>query len=199
MAAQPLKRRLVEELEKRAAALSQERGEELTALDVVHDWVAAGRTMRDLSRELGKAIGRNLESSGVLTTWVHGQPGGRALMAQAREMAAHALAEETIEILEEADEEKSALLKARLRAENNRWLASKYNRRDYGETPPQLAVNLDFGSLHIDAMRQRRVEDGDTTPTLALPVPEAEYELVSDDKALEVQEANAEAARGDGH
>jgi hypothetical protein len=180
LAGQPLKRKIVEELERRAQAMSEEQGEPVTALDVVHDWVAAGRTMIDLAADVGKSIGHNLASSGVLTTWVHSTPGGKAMMAQAREIAAHALAEETVQILEDADEDKSALLKARLRAENNRWLASKWNRRDYGETPQVQVNNFDIGQLHIDAMRQRRLETGDTTPTLALPaaVEGQDYEVL---------------------
>ena len=179
MAGQPLKRKLVDELERRAARMSEEQGEPLSALDVIHDWVASGRTMKDLTAELGKAIGHNLQSSGVLTTWVHSQPGGKALLAQARELASHALVEETIDILDDAEDTKTGLMRAKLRAENNRWLAGKWNRKDYGEQPAQVAVTFDIGQLHIDAMRQRRIEQGDTTPTLALPAVEGQdYELL---------------------
>jgi hypothetical protein len=183
MAGQPLKRKLIEELERRAAALAEETGEPCSPLDVIHDWVAAGRTMRDLTIELGRAVGHQLSaSSGILTTWVNGTPEGRAMLAQARQIAAHALAEETMDILEDADDDKLALLKAKLRAENNRWLAGKWNREAYGETP-QVQVNnnrFDIGQLHIDAMRQRRIETGDTTPTLALPaaIEGADYEVM---------------------
>lgn len=180
MAGQPLKRKIIEELDRRAIALSEERGEPLGALDVVHDWVAAGRTMKDLLFELGRAVGhRFTESNGMLTVWVNSTPEGRAMLAQARELAAHELAEETVDILDRADEDKSALMKAKLRAENNRWLASKWNRKDYGETPPTVALSFDIGQLHIDAMRQRRIEMGDVSPTLALPAPEgADYEIL---------------------
>jgi hypothetical protein len=69
-----------------------------------------------------------------------------------------------------------------MRAENNRWLASKWNRKDYGEQPQVQINQIDIGQLHIDAMRQRRIEIGDTTPSLALPalaaVEGADYELM---------------------
>jgi hypothetical protein len=180
MAGQPLKRKLIEELERQAAEMSEEHGEPLGPLDVIHDWIAAGRTMRDLTIEVGKKVGHKLSaSSGILTTWVNSTPEGRAMLAQARKIAASALAEETVDILENADETKEALTKAKLRAENNRWLASKYDRETYGESAPQVALSFDIGQLHIDAMRQRRIETGDTTPTLALPAREGEdYEVL---------------------
>lgn len=170
MAGMPLKRKLVAELERRAVGMTEEVGEPCGPLDVVHDWVAAGRTLKDLTIELGKAVGHNLSAStGILTTWVNSTPEGRAMLAQAREIAAHVLAEETQDILDEADEDKEALMKAKLRAENNRWLASKWNRPVYGEQTPQVALSFDIGQLHIDAMRQRRLETGDQTPSLAIP------------------------------
>jgi hypothetical protein len=181
MAGQPLKRKLIEELERRAALMTDEHGEPCGPLDVIHDWVAAGRTMRDLTIDVGKDVGHKLSaSSGILTTWVNSTPEGRAMLAQAREIAAHALAEETLDILEQADEDKNALTKAKLRAENNRWLASKYNRRDYGETPQVQINQYDIGQLHIDAMRQRRLETGDQTPSLSLPpaVEGQDYEVL---------------------
>lgn len=171
MAGQPLKRRLIEELERRAVAASEEAGEPQGPLDVIHDWVASGGTMIDLTLDLAKRIGyTNIsERSGILSAWVNSTPEGRATLAQAREIAAHRLAEETEDILDQADETKEALAKAKLRAENKRWLASKWNRAVYGENVPQVAVSFDIGQLHIDAMRQRRLETGDQSPTLAIP------------------------------
>jgi hypothetical protein len=183
MAGMPLRRKLVAELERRAQAMADEIGEPAGPLDYLHDRIAAGASMRDITIELGAAVGHKLAAnSGIVTAWVNSTPEGRAMLAQARSLAAHALAEATIDILEEADEDKQALMKAKMRAENNRWLASKWNRKDYGEQPQVQINQIDIGQLHIDAMRQRRIEIGDTTPSLALPalaaVEGADYELM---------------------
>lgn len=178
MAGQPLKRKLIAELERRAQAATEERGEPVTVFDYISEWVSGGQTMRDLTLALGRAVGHDLAaSSGILTTWVNGTPEGRQMLIDARANAAHVLAEETIDILDEADEDKQALQKAKLRAENHRWLAGKWNRKDYGEQPQvQINNHLDIGQLHIDAMRQRRIEEGDATPSLAIPG--RDYELL---------------------
>ncbi len=180
MAAQPLKRKLIAELERRALEMGVEREEEVTVFDYIYDWVSSGQTMKDLTLALGKAVGHNLAaSSGILTSWVNSTPDGQEMLRRARANAAHLLAEEAGEIIDNAEDSKLGLLRARLRVDQNRWLAGKWNRKDYGETPAQVAINFDVGQLHIDAMRQRRIEEGDSTPTLALPAAEgADYEMV---------------------
>jgi hypothetical protein len=172
MAGQPIRRKIVAELEKEAAALTEERGEPITVLDVVYEWVVTGRKVSELAIEMGKRCGLKLsvnDGGGVLSAWVNKQEGGREMLAQARADAAHILAEEALEIVDDVDEEKSAIAKAKLRADQRQWLAAKWNRQAYGETAPQVAVQFDIGQLHIDAMRQRRLETGDHTPSLALP------------------------------
>jgi hypothetical protein len=169
MAGQPIKRALVAQLEKQAAESSEDRGEALTALDVVYEWVAAGRKTKELVQALAKAAGvRVSENAGgsILTTWVHGQDGGREMMDRARGDAAHALAQEALEIVDEADEDKTALNKAKLQADQRNWLASRWNRKAYGQDTASIALNLDLGGLHIDALRQRKLEDAVPQPAV---------------------------------
>lgn len=183
MAGQPVKRQIIAELERRAALQSTE-AEPFTALDYIHDYIAAGSTMLALADELGKALKRNV-SAGVITTWAHSTPEGRALLAQARALAAHSFAEEALQIVDDADEEKSALLKARLRAEQRMRLASKWNRKDYGDEP-LVALNqtLNMGQMHLDALRQRSIE-AKAVPVLPPAAEGADYELVTDEPASE--------------
>lgn len=186
MAGRPLRTKLIEELERRAIELGVERGEELGPLDYIYDRVSSGTTMRDLTLEVGKACGHNLAaSSGILTNWVNSTPDGQEMLRRARANAAHILAEEAGDIIDEADDSKLGLMRAKLKVEQHRWLAGKWNRRDYGEQPQvQINNNLDIGQLHIDAMRQRRIEQGDSTPTLALPTAEgADYEVLPEASA----------------
>lgn len=176
MAGQPVKRRIIAELERRAKAASTPEAA-LTALDIIHDYIAAGATMRDLTRDLAKVLGENV-SDGVLTTWVHSTPGGRAMLAQARALAAHAMAEESLEIVDDADEEKSALNKAKLRADQRMRLAAAWNRKDYGQDQQAISVTINNGQEHLEALRHRQVQNA--TPKM-LPPAEADFEIVSDE------------------
>jgi hypothetical protein len=197
LAGHPIKRKLIKELERRAQAMADETGEVCGPLDVIHDWVASGGTLLDLTLDCGKKVGANLsERSSILSTWVNSTAEGRAMLSQAREIASHAMVEEAMDIVDSADETKEALAKAKLRAEQRQWLASKWNRQTYGETPQVQINQFDIGQLHIDAMRQRRIETGDTTPTLALPaaVEGQDYEVVKDaDPAAGPSEGGAPA------
>ncbi len=177
MPGSPMKRQIILELERRAVAASTPE-EPMTALDVVHDFVAAGQTLRDLAGDIGTRLKRNDISAGVLGAWIHKQEGGSAMLEQARKLAAHGMADEALEIVDQVDEDKSAIAKAKLRAEQRMKMAAAYNRRDFGSDGPSVAVTFDMGQLHIDAMRQRMVT---AVVTPALPVVEgADYEIIGD-------------------
>jgi hypothetical protein len=177
LSGQPVKRLIVAELERRAA-LQATPQEPFSALDYIHDYIAAGSTMMALADELGTAMKRRV-NAGVITTWVHRTPEGRATLAQARALAAHSFAEEALQIVDDADEDKTALLKARLRAEQRMQLASKWNRSVYGVEAPQVNVALNLGALQIDALRQRQIELK-AVPMLAPASEGADYEIVPD-------------------
>jgi hypothetical protein len=178
MAGQPIRRKLVAQLEREAAALSEERGEQLSVLDVVFERVSGGEKMGNIGLELAKKCDLKisfLTASSVLSAWVNKQDGGREMLAQARAEAAHALAEESVELADDVSEDKQAIAKAKLQSDNRQWLASKWNRKAYGQDA-QIAVNTyNLGALHIDALRQRRIED--STPAAAIEG--QDYEVLS--------------------
>jgi hypothetical protein len=169
MAGQPIRRKLVAQLEREAAALSEERGEQLSVLDVVFERVSGGEKMGNIGLELAKKCDLKisfLTASSVLSAWVNKQDGGREMLAQARAEAAHA---------DDVSEDKQAIAKAKLQSDNRQWLASKWNRKAYGQDA-QIAVNTyNLGALHIDALRQRRIED--STPAAAIEG--QDYEVLS--------------------
>ena len=157
MAGRPLRRLLIAELERRAL----DRGHD-GPLEVVYEWVAGGRTLRELSHDVSKKVGQFI-SPGVISLYTNSTPEGKQMMREARAIAAALLAEEALEIMDDADEDKNAIAKAKGQVELRTWLASRWNRKEYGNDQAQVNVNLNVGQLHLDALRQRAV------PATALP------------------------------
>jgi hypothetical protein len=77
----------------------------------------------------------------------------RSAYAQARARGGQSLAEQTIEIADAATIQEVQL--AKLRTDNRRWLAGKLNDQYSDKAAP--LVNIDLGSLALDALRHRVV------------------------------------------
>ena len=112
--------------------------------------VAKGRTLRSIAEEVGitqpKLCGYLREEK------------RRELYARAREAAAGALVEQSLEIVDAADP--ATVQVAKLRADTRRWIAGKYDRATWGDDRgPTVAIQIN--GLHLDALRQSSVIDGD--------------------------------------
>jgi len=70
-------------------------------------------------------------------------------------LAAEALVGEAREIVDTAPETNAGVTKAKMRAEQRRWEASKMDRDAYGEAPP-VNVTVNAGDLHLQALRAFR-------------------------------------------
>jgi hypothetical protein len=68
--------------------------------------------------------------------------------------AGQSLAEQTLEIADAATPQEAAV--AKLRVDTRRWLASKQAPDEYGDKQQPL-VNIDLGSLALDALRKRSI------------------------------------------
>ena len=115
----------------------------------VIDRVADGETMVDIAKEYNV-------SRSTLMRWVKKDEARHDAYKLAKSESADALVEEAGEILDDASTKSGPdVQKARSRAEHRRWVASKRDRAQYGDDAKALvAVNLDLGSLHLDALRQ---------------------------------------------
>lgn len=106
--------------------------------------IESGETIADLARGFGV-------SRSALSNWLNRTPEGKQRIARARETASHALAEETLRIADGAtnsdDRAKRLAISAR------QWLASKWNRPEYGESPT-VALQLNVGELFLEALKQ---------------------------------------------
>ena len=143
---------MVAELERRAREIDPA----MTAIDYVCERTAAGDTFRAICRDLVDAIGHSLEG-GTLSSWVNGNADYRMKITAARALGATNLVEEGMEILDDADESREAVAKAKARADYRQWLASKWNRPQYGQDQAQVNVQVNMGSLLLDSLRRRQV------------------------------------------
>ena len=115
--------------------------------DAILEFIANGGTTSALCKVLGVAVT-------TFDRWLdRGGETRRSAYAQARARGGQSLAEQTIEIADAATIQEVQL--AKLRCDRRAWLAGKVN-VDYSDKPAPL-VNIDLGSLALDALRHRSV------------------------------------------
>jgi transposase-like protein len=112
------------------------------------DRLSQGETVLGVARTLGI-------SHTAFYDWVDRGGGARAAaLARARARGGQSLAEETLEIADSATPQEAQV--AKLRVDTRRWLAGKMN-EEYGDKQQPL-VNIDLGSMALDALRKRSVD-----------------------------------------
>ena len=117
--------------------------------DWVWDQIGSGMLVMTLCEQLGV-------STSAFHRWV--ERGGEertALYTRAREAGAHSLAEQTISIADMAD--RDTVQVAKLRSDNRWRMAAKLNPDVYGDKQ-QSMINIDLGSITLDALRKRDVD-----------------------------------------
>lgn len=116
--------------------------------DAIIEFIASGGTISALCRTLG--VGNT-----TFDRWV--ERGGETRMAsyaRARVRAGQSLAEQTIDIADAATPQEAQV--AKLRVDTRRWLASKLS--DEFSDKQQPLVNIDLGSMALDALRKRAMD-----------------------------------------
>jgi hypothetical protein len=112
------------------------------------DRISQGETVLGLARTLGI-------SHTAFYDWVdRGGEARAAALARARTRGGQSLAEQTLEIADSASPQEAQV--AKLRVDTRRWLASKMSPDDYGDKQQPL-VNIDLGSMALDALRKRSI------------------------------------------
>ena len=112
------------------------------------DRLSQGETVLGVARTLGI-------SHTAFYDWVdRGGEARAAALARARARGGQSLAEQTLEIADSATPQEAQV--AKLRVDTRRWLASKMN-EEYGDKQQPL-VNIDLGSMALDALRKRSVD-----------------------------------------
>lgn len=113
--------------------------------EAVIEFIASGGTISALCKILG--IGNT-----TFDRWVErGGEARQAAYARARVRAGQSLAEQTLDIADAASPQEAQV--AKLRVDTRRWLASKLSEEFSDKQQP--LVNIDLGSLALDALRKR--------------------------------------------
>jgi terminase small subunit-like protein len=150
--------------------------EEQGGLDSVFDALADGALVRELAAKFGV-------SRGWFGWALKRTPELRKRWEEAIAARANAMAEDAIDIADNAPETPAGVQKAKLRAELRQWLAATDNARYRRAQAPLVHVTI--GELHLDALRLRPPNMAppalptEARPT-ALPPAEAEYEVVEE-------------------
>jgi len=102
------------------------------------------------------SLARSMEiSHTAFYEWIERGGAERAdALARARARGGRSLAEQTLEIADAATPQDAQV--AKLRVDTRRWLASKQAPDEYGDKQQPL-VNIDLGSMALDALRKRSV------------------------------------------
>jgi hypothetical protein len=112
------------------------------------DRLSEGETILSLARSLGI-------SHTAFYDWIdRGGEARAAALARARARGGRSLAEQTLEIADSASPQEAQV--AKLRVDTRRWLASKQAPDEYGDKQQPL-VNIDLGSMALDALRKRSI------------------------------------------
>lgn len=167
MAGRPRTRSMRAEIEAKAKAAK------LEPLDYVLGRLEGGEMVYEIADDFGA-------SSNMLRQWCYQQPEGRAKWQAAMTERSHELVEQGVKIardLKGTEVTKEEIQLAKLETDQLNLIAKAHNRPVYGETGPQVNVQVNMGQLHLDALRQTRVMPAKTTPQLEAGA--ADYEVVS--------------------
>ena len=115
---------------------------------MVFDHISQGKTVDSVIKALGVSIGGFYK-------WIDRDAKRGELLMRARTRGGQSLAEETLEIADSATPQEAQV--AKLRVDTRRWLASKMAPDDYGDKQQPL-VNIDLGSMALDALRKRSLD-----------------------------------------
>lgn len=127
---------------------------------VILDRKANGETLNAIAADYGC-------SYSWLSHQLNDDPTLRELYIAAKKESALRLAEDAMDIVDNAPVERDALTKAKLQADQRRWLASMYDREQFGEVKADgLTVNI--GELYISALQERARQRVTTTQAAAL-------------------------------
>lgn len=128
--------------------------------EVVFDQIAGGATMEEVASSFRGFLDDrpDFPSRQWMYTWIHaGGEEREQAWKEAKRIAAHIHMEEAGEILEndgQAPVTSAEMSWLKERAGHKKHLAETFNSDMYGEEQQGVNVNLDIGSLHLQALRQ---------------------------------------------
>lgn len=113
--------------------------------------IALGESLKAICSETG------MPAQSTIFAWLKEIGEFSEMYARAREMQAHCMVDEIIEIADNVIEEKDAIQKAKLRIDTRKWVAAKYHRKYYGDSTDK-AENQAMRSNEKDLTDEELVE-----------------------------------------
>ncbi len=173
MAGRPLRRAMIQELERRA-----EDAELPDVLTYVSQWLAGGQTIQELAQDMSCPDGPSFSRT-LLGTYVNTLPDAAQRLTEARAQAAHAHTDKALELADNVKPQPDEIAKVNTQIRLRQWLAEKQNREAYGQTS-KVEVTHTLNTLHLDALRARHIPN---VPTLPPGTPEVHTLEPGDDAA----------------
>lgn len=125
--------------------------------DVIFDRIAGGQKVGDVMASYGR-------DRTFFYVWL--KAGGEQRQAKykaAQEIAADALVQEALDIVDEPVLIPADAAAARNRADFRKWMAGKYNRNAFGEEKAQVNVGIGLGDLFVQALQETGLHDSSLT------------------------------------
>ena len=120
-------------------------------------------------------------STGVFYSWLKETPERIAKWQQVLEIQGSTWAEQGLEIVDTCDDPTS-VQGARLRSEYRRWMAERFNRKQFGKPELSATVAITVGDEFLESLK--KVEEWAKAERLAAKseqIEEADYEIVEDE------------------
>jgi hypothetical protein len=155
---------------KRLTAYGEDR---VFALYLKHGGVR--RLLKEMPEEVGPL------STGVFYTWLRETPERASKWQMVQEIQGSNWAEEALEIVDDADPENVQV--ARLRSDTRRWLAERFNRKQFGKPEIAATVGISIGDEFLASLK--KVEEWakeNRAAAKAEQIEEADYEVVGEDQ-----------------
>lgn len=157
----PKTRAVMRELDRRVGAtfgLPEDGEPDPTHLDYVCLWVESGKTLLELTRQLEAATGETLHVAMLGNYLRRHWSDATERLDEARTRGADILAERSFEVTEGRADTTADVGRMRAQSAAMQWLAGGWNRKRYGQgSRADVAVQVNVGSLHLDALRARSI------------------------------------------
>lgn len=167
MAGRPRTRNLKAQIDAKAQAAGQ------TPLDYILGRIEGGEMVYEVAEDVA-------DNANMLRQWAYAQPDGRRRWQEAMAERSHALVEQGVKItrdLKGTEVTKEEVALSKLEIEQLNLIARAHNRPVYGNDAAQVNVQVNMGSLHLDALRQMRMVPAKATPQLEAGA--TDYEVVT--------------------
>lgn len=129
-------------------------GEGKTVLDFVCDWLAGGRTVVQLAKD----IGHSRDTVRRVTYDCDEKEIVDERLRAARAAGAAILVEEAASIADDATENRDAIAKANLRVSVRQWIAGRHNKEQFGDQK-SVGLTINIGQLHLDSLRRMNAQE----------------------------------------